>query len=191
MTDKPKLENGWGPPLEGEEWEAYNKKFNLFLTYNQEGLNALNKLDYQDRQNLPLEIKRFIQMARMSISTAKELISHMSFVRVEKEKPRKNGTETTINNKKIWDDFVKEYVEKYARNNPFLLSKDIGKKPNELEHYIKGKMIEADNNQLVKNKNGAVISSPKSEPSIKDKIKLACESLGYPNPYSRKNKKGH
>lgn len=89
MTEKPKLNEGWGPALDGQEWEAYNKKYDDFLTYNQKGLDALVKID---KKELPLEAERFIQMALMSISTAKELISHMSFVRVKREKEKKKST---------------------------------------------------------------------------------------------------
>ena len=89
MTEKPEFNEGWGPALEGKEWEAYKKKQLEYLTYRQDFMNAYSSL--RDSEISP-ELNRLINAAFGAIDTSKELLSHMSYVRVERENEKRKST---------------------------------------------------------------------------------------------------
>ena len=87
MTEKPKLNEGWGPALEGKEWKAYKEKEFEHITYHQNFKDIYSSLNESE---LSTEVISLINAAFGTISTAEELLSHMSFVRVEREKDKKS-----------------------------------------------------------------------------------------------------
>jgi hypothetical protein len=89
MTEKPKFNEGWGPALEGEEWKLYKEKQFQHLTHHQKFLSIYSSLK---RSDFSPELISLIDAANRTIETGNELLGHMSFVRVEREKEKKKST---------------------------------------------------------------------------------------------------
>lgn len=89
MTAKPVFEKGWGPALEGEEWKAFKKKELEHLTYHQKFLDIYCSLN---KDEISPEINNLINAAFGTIDTAEELLSHMSYVRDQREKDKEKST---------------------------------------------------------------------------------------------------
>lgn len=79
----------WGPALTGAEWKAYKKKQLENINYHQDFLRIYNSLNQSE---LSSEVNNLINAAFGTISTSEELLGHMSFVRVEREKEKKKST---------------------------------------------------------------------------------------------------
>jgi len=171
MTEKPVFNEGWGPALEGEEWKEYKKKEFEHLTYHQKFLHIYNSLN---KRELSPEVDSLINAAFGTISTAKELLSHMSYVRVQREKPRNDGTKSTIENKHKWEEFICKSVKEYTDKHKRIVDTD-------LEYYVVGEMRDAERTGKIKNKKELPIKAPIK--TVKTKIKLACKQLGINDPY--------
>jgi hypothetical protein len=89
MSEQPEFNEGWGPALEGEEWKAYKEKQFQHITYHQKFLTIYRSLN---KSELSPEVNSLINAAFGTISTAKELLSHMSYVRVKREEEKKKST---------------------------------------------------------------------------------------------------
>lgn len=176
MTEKPEFNDGWGPALKGEEWEAYKKKQREHIAYHQDFIRIYSSLC---ESKLSSEVNSLINAAFGTINTAQELLSHMSFVRAQREKPRKDGSESTRQNKLKWEDFIYGLVKEYVENNNRIVD-------TELEHYVVGQLMEAERKGQIKNKKGQAISAPIK--SVKPKIKLAFQRLGLDHPYPTRKK---
>jgi hypothetical protein len=176
MTEKPEFNEGWGPALEGEEWKLYKEKQFQHLTHHQKFLSIYRSLN---RSDLSPELKSLIDAANKTIETGKELLGHMSFVRVQREKPRKDGAESTKQNKLKWEAFINQSVKTYAHGHSRVVDTN-------LEFFVVGEMLDAERKGEIKNSKGQAIKAPIK--SVKGKIKLACKQLGIDDPYPTRKK---
>jgi hypothetical protein len=176
MTKKPEFNEGWGPALEGEKWKRYKEKEFQHLNYHQKFLSIYSSLN---RSDLSPELKSLIDAANGTIETGRELLSHMSFERAEREKPRKDGAESTKQNKIKWEAFICQSVKKYTDDKSRVVDTD-------LEFFVVGEMRDAEREGEIKNSKGQAIKAPIK--SVKRKIKLACKQLRIDDPYPTRKK---